>query len=232
MREDDRVLVVDAGATPAPGMAAEAAPGCGCDPEYAGGIRRQFGHPRGLLGWLVGRLMAVKNQGRSRRVLDLLEIEPKHHVLEIGFGPGVDVRRASSLARHGRVAGVDHSAVMVSQARRRNAGLVRQGRVDLRLASAEALPFGDGVFDRAFSINAIQFWSDPAAGARELARVLRPGGVGAIAIQPRSPGATAATTRAWGWRIESLLRDAGFVDIRRETHESRPVPTVCVLGTR
>lgn len=226
------MLVIDAGAVPATGVTAVSGPECGCDPEYAGGIRRQFGHPRGVLGWLVGQLMAVKNRGRSRWVLDLLEIEPRHHVLEIGFGPGVDVRRASALARHGRVAGVDHSALMVSQAHRRNAGLVGQGRVDLRLASAEVLPFGGGVFDRAFSINAIQFWSDPAAGARELARVLRPGGVAAIAIQPRSPGATAATTRAWGWRIEGLLRDAGFVGIRQEIHESRPVPTVCVLGTR
>jgi hypothetical protein len=69
-------------------------------------------------------------------------------------------------------------------------------------------------------------------GAQELARVLRPGGVVAVAIQPRSPGATASTTRAWGWRIEGLFRGAGFVALRVETRESRPVPTVCVLGTR
>ena len=120
----------------------------GCDPQYARGIRRQFGHPRGLVGWLVGHLMAVKNQGRSRWVLDLLDIRPEHRVLEVGFGSGVDIRRAAERARHGWVAGIDHSRTMVRQASRRNAGRIRPGQVELRQASAEALPYADGTFDR------------------------------------------------------------------------------------
>jgi ubiquinone/menaquinone biosynthesis C-methylase UbiE len=97
---------------------------------------------------------------------------------------------------------------------------------------AEALPYADGTFDRAFSINAVQFWTDRTQGVRELARVLCPGGVVALALQPRSRGATAATTREWGWRLEDLLRDAGFVAIRAETRESHPAPTVSLLGVR
>ena len=58
-------------------------------------------------------------------------------MLEIGFGPGADSRRASQQAAF--VAGVDHSDVMVKQASKRNASAIREGRVELhaRLAPAD-----------------------------------------------------------------------------------------------
>jgi SAM-dependent methyltransferase len=201
------------------------------DPEYGLGIRRQFGHPSGVLGWLVGHVMAVKNGERSRWVLDLLDVQPRARVLEVGFGPGIDIRRSAERAgRQGLVAGVDHSTVMVRQASRRNAARIRRGQVELCEGSVSTLPYPDATFDRAFSITSVQFWEDPAAGVRELARVLKPGGVVAVAIQPRSAGATEETSRAWGWRLERLLRDAGFVAVRLETRPTRPVSTVCALG--
>lgn len=41
----------------------------------------------------------------------------------------------------------------------------------------ERLPFRDGVFDAAFSLSVLEHVTDPFACARELARVLKPGGV-------------------------------------------------------
>src|SRR5215216_1885262 len=105
-------------------------------------IRSQFMRPRSLAGWLVGWEMALRPSNRKRNIwaVGLLGVEPTDRVLEIGFGPGIAICELSRRATRGLVCGVDHSAVMVRQATRRNAAAVRAGRVDLRLGSAEQLP--------------------------------------------------------------------------------------------
>ncbi len=195
-------------------------------------IREQFGNPTGPVGWLVGQVMAFKNAARSEWVLSLLSLESAEDILEVGFGSGVDVRRVALRARGARVAGVDRSSEMLRQARRRNAAEITGGRVDLRLGSTETLPFPDGGFDRAFSINSVQFWGDRHRCLRELRRVLRPGGIIAVAIQPRNKGATAADSAVWRSRLQSDLTAAGFTEVRGMLSDARPVPVACVLGKK
>jgi len=194
------------------------------------GIRRQFVHPAGALGWLVGHVMAIKNRSRGEWVVSLLELQPTDRVLEIGFGPGVDVRRARLFVTSGLVAGVDPSHEMLRQARVRNGGA--GARVDLRRGTADALPFAEGVFDKVFASNSVQFWPDLDAGLVELRRVLRPGGRAVIAIQPRSKGATADTTVEWGRRITQAMIANGFSDVHTKFHAMRPVPAVAVIGLK
>src|SRR5262245_11794996 len=122
---------------------------------------RQFGHPTGPLGWLVGHLMAVKNGARSRWALGVLAPRTGERVLEIGFGPGVDVARlARAVGPAGFVGGVDVSREMVRHATARNRGEVRAERVDLREGSAVRLPFHDASFDAVYATNSAQFWPD------------------------------------------------------------------------
>ena len=49
-------------------------------------------------------------------------------------------------------------------------------------ASAEHLPFNDGIFDAALAQLVVHFMTDPVAGLREMARVTRPGGVVAACV--------------------------------------------------
>lgn len=194
------------------------------------GIRRQFGHPAGALGRLVGHVMAIKNRSRGIWVVSLLELQPTDRVLEIGFGPGVDLRRVSPLVPYGHIAGVDPSHEMLRQALRRNASA--RARVDLCKGTAAELPFVDNDFDKAFASNSVQFWPDIDAGLAELRRVLRPGGRVVISIQPRSKGATVDTTAAWSRRLARALIANGFTDVRTEFHAMRPVPAVAVIGLK
>lgn len=193
-------------------------------------ITRQFGEPEGAAGWLIGHLMALKNRGRSDWVLSRLGLHPHAEVLEVGFGPGADVRRAGRVA--GFVAGIDHSAEMVRQATRRNRDAVAAGRVDLRQASASSIPWPNDRFDVVFSINALHFSRELGRPLDEMRRVARPGGLVAVAVQPLHPGATEETAREWGRRLELAFRDAGLADVRVESKAQKPVSTVCALGRK
>ena len=194
-------------------------------------IVSQFMRPRGGAGWLVGWEMALRSSNRQRNVwaVGLLEVEPTDRVLEIGFGPGIAIRELSRRATHGLVCGVDHSAVMVRQATRRNADAVRAGRVDLRLGSAEHLPAFAEPFDKVLAVNNMGMWREPDERLKEIHRLMRPGGRIAIVSQPRCPGATAETTVAAGREITARLTAAGFRGIRSDTLALTP-PVICVLG--
>jgi ubiquinone/menaquinone biosynthesis C-methylase UbiE len=198
----------------------------------AAGWRRHFGHPTGVVGRIVGHLMAFRNKERSWWVLPQLEINQDDRVLEVGFGSGMDIQRVSQSAVDGFVAGVDHSEVMLNQARRRNRAAIRAGRVDLQLAPASQLPYPDESFDKIFSINVAQFWTDPELPLREMWRVLRLGGLAAVAVQPRSKGATERTARATGQSLLENLRAVGFSEVRLQSKRMKPVSTMCALGVK
>jgi ubiquinone/menaquinone biosynthesis C-methylase UbiE len=191
-------------------------------------IRKQFGHPTGWMGALIGHLMALKNRERSEWILAQLALAQTDRVLEIGFGPGVDVKRAA--ARATSVAGIDRSDVMLRQATRRNRAGVDGGRIELRLGTVPPIPFGDGAFDKAFSINSFQFWKDEGLALAELRRVMKPGGIVALAVQPRNKGATEATAREVGRQMAAALTAAGFSDVAIAFHAMRPVSTACVTA--
>lgn len=176
-------------------------------------------------------MMAVKNKERSWWVLPLLDIHQNDRVLEVGFGSGIDIRRVSEMAIDGFVAGVDHSSVMVEQARRRNAAAIRNGLVEVSLGSASRLPYPDESFDKVFSINVAQFWPD-IEPMREMRRVLRRGGLVAIAVQPRSQSATERTARERARSLAENLRAAGFSEVRLESKRMKPVSTVCAVAVK
>jgi ubiquinone/menaquinone biosynthesis C-methylase UbiE len=192
---------------------------------------RQFAHPEGPLGWLVGHLMAWKNGARSRFALELLGARTGERVLEIGFGPGVDVLRLSRLVgASGNVAGVDVSREMVRHARSRNRAGVASGNVDLRLAAATELPFADASFDAVCATNSAQFWLDLDRGFQEIRRVLRPGGRAIVVVQPMRKGATPADSQDWSSRLRASMRRSGLVEVKHAERELRPVLTVAAVG--
>jgi SAM-dependent methyltransferase len=194
-------------------------------------IRSQFVRPRNFAGWLVGWEMALRSSNRKRNAwaVELLGVEPTDRVLEIGFGPGIAIRELSHRATRGLVCGVDHSEVMLRQARRRNRVAVRAGRVALRSASAEHLPAFEEPFEKVLAVNNMGMWRDPEERLKELRGLMRPGGRIAIVSQPRCPGATAETTVAAGREIAASLTEAGFTRIRSEMLALKP-PVVCVIG--
>jgi len=142
-----------------------------------------------------------------------LAVVPGDRLLDLGFGGGL----LSELALHAgaRVTGVDRSAAMVARANRRFASAVAAGQARFLEGPAQALPLPDSAIDCVASINTLYFWPDLEAVARELWRVLVPGGRLVLGWQ------TAKSVRAWpghvhGFRawddadIEAAATVAGF----------------------
>jgi len=97
-------------------------------------------------------------------------------VLDMGCGRGTSVRLILEMFRPARLAAFDIDAAAIEQARRRLAPLLGD-TVDLRVADATRLPFGDAEFDAALELGMLHHIPDWRAALRETARVLKPGGV-------------------------------------------------------
>ena len=191
----------------------------------------QFHQPTGAVGHVVGWIMGRRssNVARNRWAVQLLDVQSADRVIELGCGPGVAIAALAARASQGLVVGVDHSQVMVRQARRRNRVAIRAGRVRLIHAPVQSLSISDGPFNAALAVNTVGMWPDPASRLRELARLLRPGGRIALVSQPRCSGATAATSAAAASKLADLLTEAGFEHLRTEMLDLDP-PAACVLG--
>ncbi|MBR7827851.1 methyltransferase domain-containing protein [Actinospica sp. MGRD01-02] len=108
-------------------------------------------------------------------LLTALAIEPGHHVLDVGCGPGTDlIALASATGPGGAVFGIDQDPHMVATARTRTAD---HPGVQVRQADAHRLPFADHSIDRARADRVLMHVADPAAVLTEIRRVLRPGGL-------------------------------------------------------
>lgn len=109
-------------------------------------------------------------------VWELLEPEVGEAVLDVGCGAGP--WEAFAQARGQRTLALDLSDEALKKAAARGLG-------PLLLAQGERLPLADGCFRKVVCLGNLEHFLDPSAGARELARVLSPGGR-AIVMLPNS----------------------------------------------
>jgi len=96
-------------------------------------------------------------------------------VLDLGAGTGFLTE--GFLAAGARVIAVDPTEAMLIEQRRKFPEAVASRQLVLRLADAEAIPLPDGSVDAAVANMALHHVEDPPAAIREMARLLRPGGV-------------------------------------------------------
>ncbi|HKV56184.1 MAG TPA: class I SAM-dependent methyltransferase [Candidatus Binataceae bacterium] len=197
----------------------------------------QFQNPRGLGGRFAGWTMTWWNAGINAFVSEIVDAGPRDHILEIGFGPGTLLRRLSRNTEQGFIAGVDPSAAMQAQARRRNRHAIERGRMELKSSDIQRIPYPDARFDKVCTVNTIYFWSDPQAAAREVFRVTRGGGrfVLAFRAEEQTPQSFSARRGLHGYapeRARELLEAAGFTDLRMEIRPVRLMTAACVIATR
>ena len=168
-----------------------------------------------------------------------VQVEKGFTILDVGCGGGRTVQKLAAAASEGHVAGVDFAAGSVEVSRELNAEAIRAGRVEIQAAAVSKLPFPDATFDLVTAVETHYYWPDLVADAREIRRVLKPGGA-FVAIAEAYKG----SRYDWIMRPAMLLlrakmlsvaehRDwlaaAGFSDV--QAFEERGRGWLCVRGS-
>lgn len=112
----------------------------------------------------------------AQGLLDALPQGDRLQVLDIGCGTGqISFRLLERLGSSSRVIAVDHDAGLIALARQRGFGDIGS-RLFFKTETAEALSFGDGVFDAVVMHLLYRDLEDRSAALKEMHRVLVPGG--------------------------------------------------------
>jgi len=202
-------------------------------------MTNQVRKPSGRIGRAVVTRMNFSHAALTDWGLEHVRIEPSFTILDVGCGGGRTIREMAARATAGRVLGVDYSEASVEASREANRDAVADGRVEVQQGSVSRLPFADAMFDLVTAVETHYYWPDLANDAREILRVLKPGGtllviaeaymgrygwLFQLAMLPmRARLMSADEHRAW-------LETAGFTGV--EVSEKRGRGWICVTGRR
>ena len=167
----------------------------------------------------------------GQQAIELMHVPADARVLDLGCGSGWATRLLAEYALNGRVTGVDISDEMVRLARESS---LLFPNVDYQMASAEQLPFADGEFTHAFSMESLYYYANLTAALKEVHRTLRAGGIFVTVIDLYREN---KASHQWVEQLKvpvqllsiddyrSLFAGAGFVNIRdQRLFDPRPVP--------
>jgi demethylmenaquinone methyltransferase/2-methoxy-6-polyprenyl-1,4-benzoquinol methylase len=135
-----------------------------------------------------------------RRVIKALQLPSGSQGLDAGCGVGLQaLLLAEAVGPGGRVTGIDITPEFIDCAR----GLAERSalgvRLSFRVGDVNELPFDDGAFDWAWSVDCVGYGGAEALSqVRELMRVVRPGGIVALVI----------------WSSQQLLPGYPFLEAR------------------
>jgi SAM-dependent methyltransferase len=179
--------------------------------------------------WDAGNFAAVAEKilDAGEAVVAAAGVEPGMEVLDVACGAGNATLPAAKTGA--RTTGLDFAPGLLEIARERAADAMVE--IDFIEGDAQAMPFEDGSFDRVVSTFGHMFAPDHRRTADEMKRVLKPGGVIAVAcwmpegaigrmfrvtadLLPPPPGPPPGL-----WGTEDHVREMWGDDVEFERHE-------------
>jgi arsenite methyltransferase len=218
-------VINTSGAVPASGCCQADGPDCGCSGSYSAEALQEIG------------LSEAVSLGCGNPTM-LATLAPGQVVLDLGSGAGLDVLlSAKRVAPGGHAYGVDMTDEMLELAKR-NAENAKVTNATFLKGTIEDIPLPDASVDVVISNCVINLAEDKGAVIAEAFRVLRPGGLFAVAdmveLEPLAP-AIKQRLDAWAGCLSgtmpiddyrAALADAGFADLEFQVHATESMPGV------
>ncbi len=149
-------------------------------------------------GWLLGESFHPGGLALTERLGRALELTPKMRVLDLACGRGASALHLAE--RFGcAVLGIDLSEGNVEAARGRADARGLASKVLFQRGDGDATPFPDASFDAIICECAFCLFPDKARAAREIARLIKPGGVLGLAdiVRLQAPPAEFDSLASW-----------------------------------
>ena len=167
----------------------------------------RYGAAAPLYDLVTAPLQALGWASARRRAMELLAPQPGSRLLIVGAGTGLDLEHIPSGVE---VVATDLSPRMVDQLSRRADRL--NLKLEARVMDGESLTFSDEEFDHAVLHLVLAVMPDPYSCAREVSRILRPGGTVSIFDKFVTDGESPSLPR----RAVNLFTNAAFSDFTRQ----------------
>jgi len=99
---------------------------------------------------------------RLRWAVDVLQVQPHQHLLEIGCGAGVAAGLIADRLTTGWLTAIDRSATAIERATKRNTDHLSAGRLELVMTDLASFRPHGASFDTVLAMNVNLFWTTPA----------------------------------------------------------------------
>jgi demethylmenaquinone methyltransferase/2-methoxy-6-polyprenyl-1,4-benzoquinol methylase len=164
-------------------------------------VRAMFDRIAGFYDVMNSVMTAGLHHRWRARAVDLADVGPGSHVLDVASGTGdLAIALASRVAPGGDVIGSDFSEEMLERARKKAPGLTWEW------GNALDLPYASARFDAATVGFGARNFSDLDQGLSEMARVVKPGGK-VVVLEITTPHKPPLSTfyRVWFDRVVPLI---------------------------
>jgi SAM-dependent methyltransferase len=180
---------------------------------------QQLRKPSGFWGKLVARIMNRRNKDTYTEIISELELKGNESLFEIGYGPGLGIKRITAGFPACRVSGIDFSDLMYETATKENRKAIGKGNV--RLFQGDFLEMNSSEkFDRVYCSNVVYFWDSLAVPFAKVFDMLHPGGEFLIYMDSKEDieklKFLSDFSKYTVEEVESSLKQAGFTDVRHK----------------
>jgi len=163
---------------------------------------------------------------RIRWAVDLMDVQPADHVLEIGCGAGYGAEMICERLETGKLFAIDRSESGVDRTKRRCSRFLESGRLTVRQIDLATLRVPVKRLHKVFAFNVNLFWVRPCADEIALLheRVL-PGGSVYFFYDANRPELVPNIVR----KTSAALQEGGF---RVSVLDQKAPPVVGIIGRR